>query len=200
MATGGLLTELDHSKLPNMKNLTPKVVNTSFDPGNKYSVCKDWGSTGYVYDTTVVKRDLKSWADFLDCAQKEASGSMSLLEDQGEVAFTYFWANGEAWFAWLMTLEGGDRIARVGQVPFLLVGAAAAHAMARRLGAGASSSAIAAAWFATITPLLVFGCEPNVDAQFVAGYLLAAYFFLRYALGDDGVVSLVLGALASGLT
>lgn len=94
MATGGLLTELDHTKLPNMKNLNAKVVNTPFDPGNKYSVCKDWGSTGYVYDTTVIKRDLTSWADFLDAAQKEASGSMSLLEDQGEVAFTYFYANG----------------------------------------------------------------------------------------------------------
>ena len=94
MASSGLLAELDHSKLPNMKNLTPKVVNTTFDPGNKYSVCKDWGSTGYVYDTTVIKRELRSWADFLDAAQKEASGSMSLLEDQGEVSFTYFYANG----------------------------------------------------------------------------------------------------------
>ncbi len=94
MASSGLLAELDHSKLPNMKNLTPKVVDTTFDPGNKYSVCKDWGSTGYVYDTTVIKRELRSWADFLDAAQKEASGSMSLLEDQGEVSFTYFYANG----------------------------------------------------------------------------------------------------------
>jgi spermidine/putrescine transport system substrate-binding protein len=93
MATGGLLTELDLAKLPNMKNLTAKVVNTPFDPGNKYSVCKDWGSTGYVYDTTVIKRELTSWVDFLDAAQKEASGSFSLLEDQGEVAFTYFYAN-----------------------------------------------------------------------------------------------------------
>ena len=94
MATGGLLTELDLAKLPNMKNLNPKVVDTPFDPGNKYSVCKDWGSTGYAYDTTVIKRNLTSWADFLDAAQKEASGSLSLLEDQGEVAFTYFYANG----------------------------------------------------------------------------------------------------------
>jgi spermidine/putrescine transport system substrate-binding protein len=93
MVTAGLLTELDHTKLPNMKNLNPKVVNTPFDPGNKYSVCKDWGSTGYVYDTTVIKRDLTSWKDFLDAAQKEASGSFSLLEDQNEVAYTYFWAN-----------------------------------------------------------------------------------------------------------
>jgi spermidine/putrescine transport system substrate-binding protein len=93
MAKGGLLTELDLAKLPNMKNLSAKVVDTPFDPGNKYSVCKDWGSTGYVYDTTVIKRELTSWADFLDAAQKEASGSLSLLEDQGEVAFTYFYAN-----------------------------------------------------------------------------------------------------------
>ena len=94
MAQAELLTELDHAKLPNMKNLNANVVDTPFDPGNKYSVCKDWGSTGYVYDTTVIKRELTSWVDFLDAAQKEASGSLSLLEDQAEVAFTYFYANG----------------------------------------------------------------------------------------------------------
>ncbi len=33
----------------------------------------------------------------------------------------------------------------------------------------------------------------------VAGYLLAAYFFARYAMGDDGVGSLVLAALGAGL-
>jgi spermidine/putrescine transport system substrate-binding protein len=94
MVTGGLLLELDHSRLPNMKNLNAGVVDTPFDPGNQYTVCKDWGSTGYVYDTTVIQRELTSWADFLDAAQNEASGSFSLLEDQGEVAFTYFYANG----------------------------------------------------------------------------------------------------------
>ena len=36
----------------------------------------------------------------------------------GEVGATYFWANGEAWFAWLMTLRGGDTWAKLGQVPF----------------------------------------------------------------------------------
>ena len=92
--TGGLLTELDHAKPPNMKNLNTKVINTPFYPGNKYSVSKDWGSTGYVYDTSVIKRPLTSWADFLDAAQKEASGSLSLLEEQAEVALTYFYANG----------------------------------------------------------------------------------------------------------
>ncbi|TNM69709.1 spermidine/putrescine ABC transporter substrate-binding protein [Streptomyces sp. NP160] len=89
-----LLEELDHSKLPNMANLDPSVMDTAWDPGNKHTVCKDWGSTGYVYDTQRITRELSSWKDFIDAAQNEASGSLSLLEDQGEVAFIYFFANG----------------------------------------------------------------------------------------------------------
>ncbi len=117
----------------------------------------------------------------------------------GEVGATYFWANGEAWFAWLMTLMGGDALARLGQVPFLVAAAGAAYAMSRRLGAGASSALIATAWFASVAPLLLYTFEPNVDIIFLAGYLLASYFFLRYSMGDDGAGSLALGALAAGL-
>lgn len=116
----------------------------------------------------------------------------------GESAATYFPANGDAWFAWLIVAWGGDRLARVGQAPFLLISAATAYAMARRLGAGASASALAVAWFATCMPVLLFSFEPNVDTIFMAGYLLAAYFLLRYALGDDGPTSLALSGLAAG--
>jgi spermidine/putrescine transport system substrate-binding protein len=94
MVAGDLLEELDHSLLPNMKNLNKGVLDTEFDPGNVYSVCKDWGSTGYVYDTTAIQRELRSWKDFWDAAFNEASGSFSLLEDQGEVAYAYYLANG----------------------------------------------------------------------------------------------------------
>ena len=94
MGAAGLLKELDLSRIPNFSKLSAAVVDTPFDPGNKYSVCKDWGSTGYVYDTSVITRELTSWADFLDAAQNEASGSFSLMEDQGEVSYTYFFANG----------------------------------------------------------------------------------------------------------
>jgi spermidine/putrescine transport system substrate-binding protein len=94
LAEQGLIQELDLGKIPNFSNLDPGVVDTSFDPGNKYSVCKAWGSTGFVYDTTVIQRELTSWADFLDALQNEASGSVSLLEDQKEVMYTYMYANG----------------------------------------------------------------------------------------------------------
>ncbi|WP_345752798.1 polyamine ABC transporter substrate-binding protein [Microbacterium rhizophilus] len=94
MVAAGLLEPLDHSQLPNMKNLDPTYMDQDFDPGNEYSVPKAWGSSGFVYDTTAITRELTSWADFWDAAQKEASGHLSLLEDPGELAWAYFLANG----------------------------------------------------------------------------------------------------------
>lgn len=94
MAENGLLAELDRSKLPNFANLDPLYLGQSWDPDNTYSVPKDWGTTGFVYDTTVIGRELTSWADFLDAAAKEASGSTSVLEDPWEVTCIWFAANG----------------------------------------------------------------------------------------------------------
>jgi spermidine/putrescine transport system substrate-binding protein len=38
-----------------------------------------------------------TWQDFLDAAQNEASGKMSVLDDPAEVTGLYFWANGIDW-------------------------------------------------------------------------------------------------------
>lgn len=119
----------------------------------------------------------------------------------GESAATYFPANGDLWFTWLMVGWGGDRLAKVGQMPFLAVAALAVVALSRRLGAGLSAATIAACWFVTSLPLLLFSAEANVDTIFVAGYLLAAFFLLRYAL-DQGLgemTALLLAGLAAGL-
>lgn len=94
MVKANLLEKLDHSKIPNLKNLNSQVSNTKWDPGNTYTVCKDWGTTGYIYDTTKITRPMATWGDFWDAAQKEASGSFSLLEDETEVAFAYFFWKG----------------------------------------------------------------------------------------------------------
>ena len=45
---------------------------------------------------------------------------------------------------------------------------------------------------------IIFSFEPNVDTIFIAGYLMAAYFFLEYALGDRRARTLALGGLAAG--
>ncbi|AMV37131.1 glycosyltransferase family 39 protein [Planctomyces sp. SH-PL62] len=116
----------------------------------------------------------------------------------GESAATYFPANGDLWFAWLMATWGGDRLARVGQAPFLGLACIAAFGCARELGAGRTASLVATSLFATVGPLVLFTFEANVDTIFVAGYLTAAYFFLRFAEGRDGWPALLLGGLAAG--
>lgn len=115
----------------------------------------------------------------------------------GENAATYFPAVGDLWFTWLVIGWGGDRLARVGQAPFLVLAAVACYAMCRRTSAPRDGAALATAWFVTSTPLLLFSFEPNVDTIFVAGYLAACYFFGSFAR-DSSRSSLILGAIAAG--
>ena len=44
-----LIQPLDHAKLPNLDNLKPLFRETSYDPGNKYSVAYQWGTVGLMY-------------------------------------------------------------------------------------------------------------------------------------------------------
>lgn len=118
----------------------------------------------------------------------------------GENAATYFPAVGDLWFCWLMIAWGGELLAKVGQAPFLVLAGLTCHTLCRRLGADRSSALIAACWFVTSTPLILFSFEPNVDTIFIAGYLLAVYFFLLHGLGDQGFSALVLAGLAAGLS
>ncbi len=116
----------------------------------------------------------------------------------GESVVSYFPAVGDLWFTWLLAGWGGDRLAKIGQLPFLLAAALAAFGCARRLGAGRSAAVIATTWFVAIFPFLLFTLVANVDTIFVASYLVGAFFFLRYALGDGRTPELSLGALAAG--
>jgi hypothetical protein len=118
----------------------------------------------------------------------------------GENAATYFPANGDLWFTWLMVTWGGDRLAKVGQAPFLCLAALAAYGLERMAGASRNSSLIAVCVFVTSTAFLIFSFEANVDTIFVACYLIATYFILRFAAEGCGRTSLVLGGLAAGLS
>jgi hypothetical protein len=117
----------------------------------------------------------------------------------GENAATYFPANGDLWFTWLMASWGGDRLAKVGQAPFLVLAGIAAFRIARLLGAGRNAGVLAVCWFLSSTPLLLFTFEANVDTIFVACYLIAVAFYLRYLLEGAGRNALLLGSLAAGL-
>lgn len=50
MALAGMLEPLNHSLIPNIKNLAPRFLNNvSFDPGRKFSLPYMWGTVGIGY-------------------------------------------------------------------------------------------------------------------------------------------------------
>lgn len=97
MVENGLLAPINRDLVPNISGMDPKFLGQAWDPKNQYSICKAWGTTGFVYDTNVVKRELTTWKDFIDAAQHEASGKTSVLDDPAPMCGIYYWANGIDW-------------------------------------------------------------------------------------------------------
>lgn len=97
MIENGLLAKLNLDLIPNIEYMDPAYLNLEWDPSGEYSICKAWGTTGFVYDKTVITRDLTTWNDFMDAAANEASGSTLVLDDPAELTGIYFWANGIDW-------------------------------------------------------------------------------------------------------
>lgn len=66
LINSGLLQPLDKDKIPNLEYLVDQFVDPSFDPGNKYVVPYQWGTTGIAYDKTKITIDDESWAELFD--------------------------------------------------------------------------------------------------------------------------------------
>jgi spermidine/putrescine-binding protein len=85
----GLLAEIDHNNIPNLKNIDPLFLNIPDDPGNKYCVPYQWGTTGIGYRTDVFGEETPdSWAYLFDpeIAKKWAeAGGINVLNDQREL-------------------------------------------------------------------------------------------------------------------
>jgi spermidine/putrescine transport system substrate-binding protein len=80
-----LLAPIDRSKLPNVKRfLDPKFQGTPDDPNNRYSVAKDYGTTGFVYRKDKIKERPKTWKQFFDLFKKYPR-KFSLLDGSAEV-------------------------------------------------------------------------------------------------------------------
>ena len=92
-----LLEEINLDLIPNFENVEEIYRDQPWDPGNKHSVCKDWGSTGWIYDKTMVSSEINTWNDFLAVAEGEASGKTSVLDTPGNLTGIWFWANGIDW-------------------------------------------------------------------------------------------------------
>ncbi len=84
MITLDLLTELDHSKLENLKYISPTVrQKATYDPDFRYSVPYFMGSSGIAVNTARVPFEYeRTWDIFADTRLK---GRMSMLDDMREV-------------------------------------------------------------------------------------------------------------------
>ena len=64
MKHANLLEPLDLAHIPNVKNLDPRFRTAAYDPGNKYSIPWQWGTTGIGYDKTKVGGEVTDWDAF----------------------------------------------------------------------------------------------------------------------------------------
>jgi spermidine/putrescine transport system substrate-binding protein len=79
-----LIQPLDHSKIPNLKNVMPQFRNSYFDPGNKYHVPWQWGFTGLIYRKDRIDKDqVRSWSILFD--PRKNPGPFYLLDSTQEL-------------------------------------------------------------------------------------------------------------------
>jgi spermidine/putrescine-binding protein len=82
MVRQNMLEPIDLTQIPNFKNLDSRFTNKEYDPGNKYSVPYQWGTTALAYDKTKVPIQPTKWADLWD---PQFKGKLVMLDDEREV-------------------------------------------------------------------------------------------------------------------
>jgi spermidine/putrescine transport system substrate-binding protein len=77
----GLIEPLPQALIPNLTNLDKEFVETDYDPGNRYTIPWQWGTTGIGYNRRRVPGGtVSSWASVFEPAAG-MSGRVSLLRE-----------------------------------------------------------------------------------------------------------------------
>ena len=82
MVATDLITPVHRKYITNFNNISPIFQNLATDPGNKYTVPWQWGTSGIAYRTDKVKTPMDSWAVFHD---KRFAKKMTMMDDGREV-------------------------------------------------------------------------------------------------------------------
>jgi spermidine/putrescine transport system substrate-binding protein len=93
MIQKNLLRPIDKSALPNFSHIDQRFSNPGYDPGAKYSVPKDWGTTGFGYRTDKITNGFTTWKAFFGNAA-QYGGKVSVLDGATEVVGMALKANG----------------------------------------------------------------------------------------------------------
>lgn len=80
----GLVQELDLSKIPNHANIAPEWMNVDYDPGRKYSIPWQWGTTGVAVNTKVYSGDPNTSAIFMN-PPPELEGKVNVTPEMNDV-------------------------------------------------------------------------------------------------------------------
>lgn len=80
----GLVQELDLSKLPNHSNIAEEWLNVSYDPGRKFSVPWQWGSTGIAVNRSSYTGDINTSSIFLD-PPEELVGKVNVAPEMNDI-------------------------------------------------------------------------------------------------------------------
>ena len=80
----GLVQELDLSKLSNHGNIAPQWMESSYDPGRKFSVPWQWGSTGVAVNKNAYSGDINTSAIFMD-PPEELVGKVNVTPEMNDV-------------------------------------------------------------------------------------------------------------------
>lgn len=88
MAKEHMLIRLDKSKLSNMKNLEPGLLNRSFDPHNRYTLPYLWGTTSIILNRKYYNANaVMSWDDLWHPRFKNSLAMTDSARDGFAVAF-----------------------------------------------------------------------------------------------------------------
>jgi len=79
LITLGLIQEIDHSNIPNLKNLAPQQQNVDFDPGRKYSITWQQGLTGIAFNPDLTGGPVDSMDQIL--TDPKLKGKVTLLSE-----------------------------------------------------------------------------------------------------------------------
>jgi spermidine/putrescine transport system substrate-binding protein len=80
----GLLLETRPDQMENFKNVDPKWVDVPFDPGRRYTVPWQWGTTGILLNTKYYGGDYNTSAIFLD-PPEELKGKINVVPEMADV-------------------------------------------------------------------------------------------------------------------
>jgi spermidine/putrescine transport system substrate-binding protein len=78
MADLGLIMPLTHELIPNIKNIQPAFTKTDYDPGNKYSVPKDYGITSFYWLTEKVSEKPTTIAECFEFLKTPAAKDLNV--------------------------------------------------------------------------------------------------------------------------